>query len=85
MLSDAFGCHGIGGIWGGITTGIFADSSSVANPVARWDGLIFGDFHLFAVQIAGILVTIRVFMRRRNADLRGNRPSVYETRSGRTR
>ena len=55
---DAFGCHGIGGIWGGITTGIFADSS--INPVARWDGLIFGDFHLFAVQIAGILVTIAV-------------------------
>ena len=55
---DAFGCHGIGGIWGGITTGIFADSS--INPVARWDGLIFGEFHLFAVQIAGILVTIAV-------------------------
>ena len=55
---DAFGCHGIGGIWGGITTGIFADSS--INPVARWDGLIFGDFHLIAVQIAGILVTIAV-------------------------
>ena len=55
---DAFGCHGIGGIWGGIPTGIFADSS--INPVARWDGLIFGDFHLFAVQIAGILVTIAV-------------------------
>ena len=55
---DAFGCHGIGGIWGGITTGIFADSS--INPVARWDGLILGDFHLFAVQIAGILVTIAV-------------------------
>ena len=24
---DAFGCHGIGGIWGGIATGIFATSS----------------------------------------------------------
>ncbi len=55
---DAFGCHGIGGIWGGITTGIFADSS--INPVARWDGLIFGDYHLFLAQIAGIAVTIVV-------------------------
>ena len=24
---DAFGCHGIGGIWGGIATGIFAQKS----------------------------------------------------------
>ena len=55
---DAFGCHGIGGIWGGIATGIFAKSS--INPVAQWDGLIFGDFRLFGAQIAGILVTIIV-------------------------
>lgn len=55
---DAFGCHGIGGIWGGIATGIFAESS--INQVARWDGLIFGDFHLFAAQIGGILITIGV-------------------------
>lgn len=53
---DAFGCHGIGGIWGGIATGLFAKSS--INPVARWDGLVFGDVHLFAVQILSILITI---------------------------
>ena len=53
---DAFGCHGIGGIWGGIATGLFAKSS--INPVARWDGLVFGDVHLFAVQVLSILVTI---------------------------
>ena len=46
---DAFGCHGIGGIWGGIATGIFTQKS--INPVDRWDGLIFGDFHLFVAQI----------------------------------
>ncbi|MFX7845040.1 ammonia permease, partial [Acinetobacter baumannii] len=34
---DAFGCHGVGGIWGGIATGIFAKSS--INSVAQWDGL----------------------------------------------
>ena len=53
---DPFGCHGIGGIWGGIATGLFAQSS--INDTARWDGLIFGDFRLFAAQLAGILITI---------------------------
>ena len=53
---DAFGCHGIGGIWGGIATGLFAKSS--ITPVARWDGLVFGDVHLFAVQVLSILITI---------------------------
>lgn len=55
---DAFGCHGIGGIWGGIATGIFAKSS--INPVARWDGLIFGEYRLFVAQIVGIVVTAAV-------------------------
>lgn len=53
---DAFGCHGIGGIWGGIATGLFAKSS--INDVARWDGLVFGDVHLFLAQLAGIGITI---------------------------
>ena len=53
---DAFGCHGIGGIWGGLATGIFAKSS--INSVAKWDGLVFGDFRLFRAQIIGILITI---------------------------
>ena len=55
---DAFGCHGIGGIWGGIATGIFTQKS--INSTAKWDGLIFGDYHLFAAQIVGILVTAAV-------------------------
>ena len=55
---DAFGCHGIGGIWGGIATGLFADKS--INSVARWNGLVFGDFHLFGAQVVSILVTIAV-------------------------
>ncbi|MBQ1333937.1 MAG: ammonium transporter [Clostridia bacterium] len=53
---DAFGCHGIGGIWGGIATGLFARSD--INPIARWDGLVFGDSGLFLAQLAGIGVTI---------------------------
>lgn len=55
---DAFGCHGVGGIWGGIATGIFAQRS--INGVARWNGLIYGDYHLFLAQIISILATIAV-------------------------
>lgn len=53
---DAFGCHGIGGIWGGIATGIFADRS--INGAARWNGLVFGDYRLFLAQLASIAITI---------------------------
>ena len=53
---DAFGCHGIGGIWGGIATGIFGKNS--INPVAKWDGLVYGEWRLFVAQIEGILITI---------------------------
>ena len=53
---DAFGCHGIGGIWGGIATGLFGRSD--INAVARWDGLVFGDTRLFAAQVISIAVTI---------------------------
>lgn len=55
---DAFGCHGIGGIWGGIATGIFGKSS--INSVAKWDGLVYGEWRLFAAQIEGILITIAI-------------------------
>ena len=55
---DAFGCHGIGGIWGGIATGIFGLKS--INSVAKWDGLFYGDYHLFAAQIISIVITIAV-------------------------
>lgn len=55
---DAFGCHGVGGIWGGIATGLFAKSS--INPVAQWDGLVFGDYHLFVAQVLSIVVTIAI-------------------------
>ena len=55
---DAFGCHGVGGIWGGIATGLFARTD--INGTAKWNGLVFGDVHLFAVQLISILVTIAV-------------------------
>lgn len=55
---DAFGCHGIGGIWGGIATGLFARTD--INPVAQWNGLIYGETGLFTAQLISILVTIGV-------------------------
>ncbi|OOM23002.1 ammonium transporter NrgA [Clostridium beijerinckii] len=53
---DAFGCHGIGGIWGGIATGIFGQTA--INPVAQWNGLFYGDVKLFIAQIMSIVITI---------------------------
>lgn len=55
---DAFGCHGIGGVWGGIATGLFAKTS--INSVARWDGVVFGNVHLFVAQVLSIIITAAV-------------------------
>ena len=53
---DAFGCHGIGGILGGILTGIFCV------PELSWTecgGLIYtGDVSLLISQLLGIAVTV---------------------------
>ena len=51
---DAFGCHGIGGIWGGILTGVFV------NPAINGggSGLIYGQWQQFFAQIIGILITV---------------------------
>ncbi len=43
---DAWAVHGMGGLWGAIATGIFATAS-----VNSYTGLIYGNFHQFAVQI----------------------------------
>ena len=53
---DAFGCHGIGGIWGGLATGLFAQTS--INPVAKFNGLFFGDTGLILAQLEAIGITI---------------------------
>ncbi len=52
---DAFGCHGIGGIWGGIATGIFA-SKSINSAGAN--GLIHGNIKLLGYQLIAILATV---------------------------
>ncbi|MFL0194125.1 ammonium transporter [Clostridium sp. WILCCON 0269] len=52
---DAFGCHGIGGIWGGIATGIFAWT---AVNSAGANGLIHGNPKLVGIQIIAVLSSV---------------------------
>lgn len=50
---DVFGVHGVGGIWGTIATGLFAEK---AVNEAGANGLFFGDAHQFLVQILLVVV-----------------------------
>ena len=52
---DAFGCHGVGGIWGGIATGLFASKAVNSNGA---NGLFHGNISLLGAQIVAILCTI---------------------------
>jgi ammonium transporter, Amt family len=47
---DVFACHGVGGIWGAIGTGIFASIGAT--------GLIYGNVHQFLAQLAAIAVVV---------------------------
>jgi len=44
---DVFGVHGVGGLWGTLATGLFAETAVNA---AGSDGLFFGNAHQFFVQ-----------------------------------
>ncbi|MDR0614760.1 MAG: ammonium transporter [Lactobacillales bacterium] len=52
---DAFGCHGVGGIFGGIMTGIFTTPTLALDSGA---GLFYGETKLFIAQILAILFTL---------------------------
>jgi ammonium transporter, Amt family len=52
---DAFGVHGVGGAWGTIATGLFAEK---AINSAGADGLFFGGMHQFLVQLMSLGVAI---------------------------
>ena len=52
---DAFGLHGVGGVFGGLLTGVFATKT-----LAGTTGLLQGNWHLMGVQLAGIVLTIAV-------------------------
>lgn len=54
---DAFGCHGVSGIWGSIATGLFATSQ--VNSQVTDNGLLYGGgMHQFLVQIVATLATM---------------------------
>lgn len=55
---DVFGCHGIGGIWGGIAVGLFTLKS--INSAAPANGLLFGDTALIIAQLQAIGITIAI-------------------------
>ncbi len=52
---DAFGVHGIGGIFGALATGLFA--SKALNPAGA-DGLFNGNPKLFLIQLGAVLFTL---------------------------
>ena len=52
---DAFGCHGIGGTWGALATGIFA--TKTINPAGA-DGLFYGNASLLGIQAMSVLITV---------------------------
>lgn len=52
---DAFGVHGVGGIWGALATGLWANKA--VNPAGN-DGLFYGNPGLLIVQLKAVLVTI---------------------------
>jgi Amt family ammonium transporter len=50
---DAFGVHGVGGIWGTLATGLFAEKAVNA---AGADGLFFGNAKLFLIQLMLVVI-----------------------------
>ena len=50
---DAFGIHGVGGAWGTLATGLFAEKAVNA---AGADGLFFGNTKLFLVQFMLVII-----------------------------
>jgi Amt family ammonium transporter len=52
---DAFGVHGVGGIWGALATGLFA---TTAVNSAGANGLFYGNPVQFLIQLKAVLVTI---------------------------
>ncbi|MEI7901831.1 MAG: ammonium transporter [bacterium] len=52
---DAFGVHGVGGIWGALATGLFA---TTAVNSAGADGLFYGNPALLWIQFKAVMVTV---------------------------
>jgi Amt family ammonium transporter len=54
---DVFACHGLGGLWGALATGLFATTS--VNPNGR-DGLFHGNPAQFLIQMASAALVLVV-------------------------
>ncbi len=52
---DAFGVHGIGGIWGALLTGLFATTAVNSGGA---NGLFYGNPKQFLIQLAAVAVTV---------------------------
>jgi Amt family ammonium transporter len=52
---DVFACHGLGGLWGALATGLFATTS--VNPGGA-DGLFYGNPRQFLVQLGAAALAI---------------------------
>jgi len=50
---DAWAVHGVGGLWGAIATGIFANEA-----IGGYSGLIYGNVGQFVAQIIGALAAV---------------------------
>ncbi len=50
---DAFGVHGVGGLWGALATGIFAQES-----YGGFNGLLYGNATQFIIQAKAALITV---------------------------
>jgi Amt family ammonium transporter len=50
---DVFACHGLGGMFGALATGVFA--SKLVNPAGA-DGLLAGNIGLLGTQLAAVVV-----------------------------
>ena len=50
---DVFSCHGMGGIWGALATGIFA--TKTVNEFGA-DGLLYGNPYQFVAQLLGVVI-----------------------------
>ncbi|EHJ51653.1 ammonium transporter [Streptococcus macacae] len=53
---DAFGCHGVGGIFGGLATSVFT-TPGLTSESGNF-GLLYGSTHLLTAILIGILLTI---------------------------
>ncbi|MBI2942054.1 MAG: ammonium transporter [Chloroflexi bacterium] len=51
---DVFACHGVGGTWGALATGLFA---TVAVNEAGKDGLFYGNPQQFLIQLVAVVAT----------------------------